>query len=122
MKRLAIAVALAIAIAVPAVGALANSVGTNSWGCAWTGSTLPSGGTLIGKTEGAPSTCATGMGVALDYAINNTCYYNEWQWETGPSTYQQAASSAGDSYHQVWVPGNGYGQVINTYYPYEDVC
>ena len=123
MKRLAIALALAIAIAVPAASALANSITTDSFGCAWTGETyLGSGSIVWGDTHLEPASCGTHVVLWFAYKQNGTCHYTGAFDEVNTIVSRNASASGATSSHQIYVPGNGYGQIITTDYPSAGVC
>ena len=120
MKRLALAIVLGVAVAIPAAIALADTENTNSWGCAWQGSTYTSGGTIYGYTaEDLPYDCSSRVVIIFTYKLNGTCYYGDWEEAYDWVIQRSHSGSGGVSSHQIYVPGEGYGQWINTSDPWE---
>lgn len=124
MKALVtLAAAAAAAVAFPAGRVLATTVYTDSWGCSFQGSTYASSGSVNGYTaEDLPYDCSSQVALVFSYKSNGVCYYGSWQYASGWYLGTGASASGAVFDHQIYVPGNGYGQTVGTYYPTDWVC
>lgn len=83
----------------------ATSFSTDSWGCGW------SGGSAAGPYSwtSAAGWCALAAGVQVDYYIGGQWYSYQCVW--GSTYAQQYAAGSLSSRHQIYVSGQGYGQI-----------